>query len=245
MNLAAPQSLLLRRGAEARRACFVVVEAAALDSPAALPAAMLSSAEQTHFAALRFAPKRISFLLGRLAAKRALSAQLDEADLRAIEIRNGVFGQPVVLHARAAGWDVTVSHSQGVAVALACPADWPIGIDLEAVAPQTVDTVLGELGLSAAEQAWLAAGAAGRADQCGVLWSAREALGKSMKTGLNCPLHLLALGAIDATAIHGVPAWSGAYLNFPQARCIAQLSNGRVLTLALPREIEVDVWPQL
>ncbi len=244
MNLAALQSLLLRRGAEERRACFVAVETDALGSPAALPEAMLSTAEQTRFAALRFAPKRISFLLGRLAAKRALSALLDEPDLRAIEIRNGVFGQPVVLHARAAGWDVTVSHTQGVAVALAHPADWPMGIDLEAVAPQTVDTVLGELGLSAAEQAWLVAGAAERAARCGVLWGAREALGKSIKTGLNCPLHLLALGAIDATAIHGLPAWSGAYLNFPQARCMAQLSNGRVLTLALPREIEADVWPQ-
>lgn len=245
MSAAAPQSLLLRRGAEERRACFVVVEADAPGAPKVWPEAMLSGAELVRFAALRFAPKRISFLLGRLAAKRALSALLDETDLRAIEIRNGVFGQPVVLHARAAGWDVTVSHSQGVAVALAYPADWPMGIDLEAVAPQAVDTVLGELGLSAAERAWLAAGGAERAAMCGVLWSAREALGKSIKTGLNCPLHLLALGAIDATAIHGVPAWSGAYLNFPQARCMAQLSNGRVLTMALPREIETDAWPQL
>lgn len=245
MNHARPQSLLLRRGAEVQRASFVVVDAAALDAPAGLPAAWLSDAEQAQFAALRLVPKQQGFLLGRLAAKRALGALLAEPDLRRIDIYNGVFGQPLVRHARAGGIDVSVSHSHGMAVALAYPAAWPMGIDLERVSAASVDTVLAELGLSSAEQAWLASGAAERAAMCGVLWSAREALGKSIKTGLNCPLHILALGAIDATALDGGPAWRGAYLNFPQSRCLSQQRGGRVLSLALPREVEADAWPQL
>lgn len=252
MNHAAPQSLLLRRGAEERHACFVVVEANALDSPAASPEAMLSGAEQAQFAALRFAPKRISFLLGRLAAKRALGVLLNEADLRAIDIYNGVFGQPLVRHARAGGIDVTVSHSYGVAVALAFPAQWPIGIDLEMVPAQSVDTVLAELGASAAEQAWIDAGAPDRMTACGVLWSAREALGKSMKIGLNCPLGVLALGALAAAgsvAAGRAPArsaaWTGTYLHFPQSRCVSQTDSGRVLSMAAPGEITFDSWPQL
>lgn len=242
MNTAAPQSLLLRHGAQEQRASFVVVEADALESPGALPEAMLSDAEQAQFAALRFAPKRHSFLLGRLAAKRALGALLTEPDLRRIDIYNGVFGQPLVRHARAGGVDVTVSHSHGMAVALAFPAEWPIGIDLERVSAQSADTVLGELDASAAEQAWIDTGAADRVTACGVLWSAREALGKSMKIGLNCPLGILALGEIAAA---GTAAWAGTYSYFPQSRCLSQTSGGRALSLAVPREITLDPWPQI
>lgn len=247
MSSAAPQILLLRRGAEEQRACFVVVESDALGAPAALPETLLSDAEQAQFAALRFAPKRTSFLLGRLAAKRALGALLAEPDLSRIDIYNGGFGQPLVRHARAGRIDVSVSHSHGVAVALAFPAEWPMGIDLELVPAQSVDTVLAELGASAAEQAWIDAGAPDRVTACGVLWSAREALGKSMKIGLNCPLGLLALGAIAAagSAASGTAAWAGTYLHFPQSRCVSQTDGGRVLSIAAPAEISFDSWPQL
>ena len=242
MNTTALQTLMLRRGADERRAVFAMLEADALRSPGALPGAMLSDAEQAQFARLRFAPKQQSFLLGRLAAKRALGELLGELDLRTIEIYNGVFGQPLVRHARAGGIDVTVSHSHGMAVALAYPAEWPAGIDLEMVPAQSVDTVLGELGISAAERAWLDAGTVDRATACGMLWSAREALGKSMKIGLNCPLGILALGEIAAA---GSAAWAGTYIHFPQSRCWSCSSDGRVLSIAAPGEIMFDSWPQI
>ncbi len=239
MNL---QPIILRHGDEQWRACFAVVNEIELQAPAALPEGFLSESELAGIGALRFPLKRQGFLLGRLAAKRALGALLAEADLRRIEIRSGVFGQPLVRHARAGGVEVTLSHSHGLAVALAYPGELPMGVDLETVSAAAAGTILGELQLSAAEKAWLAAGTLDQASACGVLWSAREALGKSMKVGLNCPLGILALEHLESA---GAAAWTGRYANFPQSRCLSQAFDARVLSLAMPIATALSAWPQL
>lgn len=239
MNL---QALTLRHGDEERPTTFAVVGKIELQAAAALPQSMLGEAELAGFAALRFPLKRQGFLLGRLAAKRALGALLAEPDLRRIEIRSGVFGQPLVRHPRAGRIEVTLSHSHGLAVALAYPGELPMGVDLETVSAAAAATILGELQLSAAEKAWLAAGTVDEATACGVLWTAREALGKSMKIGLNCPLGILALDHIESA---GAAAWAGRYANFPQSQCLSQAIDGRILSIAMPLKTELSAWPQL
>jgi 4'-phosphopantetheinyl transferase len=233
-----PQALTLRHAGEERRASFAVAEAAELQAPAEF----LSETELAGFSALRFALKQQGFLLGRLAAKRALGALLAESDLRRIDIRSGAFGQPLVRHPRAEGIDVTLSHSHGLAVALAYPGESPLGVDLETVSEVAADTILAELQLSATEKAWLAAGTVGEATACGVLWTAREALGKSMKIGLNCPLGILALEHIVSA---GAAAWEARYANFPQSQCLSQEIDGRILSLAMPIGTTLSAWPWL
>ena len=235
-----PQELILRRGDEERRAVFVMVDENQLDSFVATPQSLLGPPELVQLAGLHFPQKKRGFLLGRLAAKSALGAMLAEPEWSSIEIRAGVFGQPVVRHPRALGVDVTVSHSQGIAVALAYPAEWPIGIDLETVSDDAAATVLPELDPSADEQAWLAARVISASAACGVLWTAREALAKAMKTGLNCPLGILSLCAITAT---GAAAWTGGYTNFPQSKWLAHAKGERILSVAMPSEIELGLWP--
>ena len=124
-----------------------------------------------------------------------------------------------------------------------------MGIDLETVAAVSAATIIGELGASPAELTWLATGGVARsttdvdqATACGVLWTAREALGKSLKIGLNSPLGMLALAEIQGT---GEGSWIGRYLNFPQCQCLALLERGRVLTVALPREAALSAQLQL
>ena len=232
------QELELRRGTEVRRAIFSVVDDAALLPFSAAPELMLSATELAQYANLRFPQKRHGFMLGRLAAKSALGAMLEESEWPNISIRAGVFGQPQVGHSRALGTDVTVSHSNDVAVAVAFPADWPMGIDLETVVGDAVVAVLAALDASAEERAWLAAAPMGRSATCGVLWTAREALGKALKTGLNSPLGVLSLCNFKpAVADPAGAAWAGGYTNFPQFRWLAQVFGERALTLSLPREI--------
>ena len=57
-------------------------------------------------------------------------------------------------------------------------------------------------------------------------------------------LHLSAvtLGEIQAA---GAGTWVGRYLNFPGCRCLLQAIDGRVLSLALPNEVELSEWPRL
>ena len=221
-----PQSLVLQHGNVEQPACFTVVG----DVPSE---DFLSMNEKEHLKGFRFPAKREGFLLGRLAAKRALGALFGEPEMRRIEIHSGIYGQPLVRHPRAGTMEVSVSHSHGLAVALAFPAEYPMGIDLETVSAVSAATVIGELGASPAEFTWLATGGVDEATACCVLWTAREALGKALKIGLNSPLGILSLAEIrDDGAGH----WTGRYLNFPRCQCLAQVKNGRVLSLAMPTE---------
>ncbi len=220
------QSLVLRHNGVEQRVCFAAVDAAPTHE-------FLSEGEKEKLAGFQFAAKKQGFLLGRLAAKRALGALLEEPDLRQIEIRSGVYGQPLVQHPRGACAEVTVSHSHGLAVALAYRPEFPMGIDLETVSAVSAPTIIGELGASPAELTWLATGGVDEATACCVLWSAREALGKALKIGLNGPLGVLALSEIRP---EGAGGWIGRYLNFPRCQCLTQVKNGRVLSLAMPAE---------
>lgn len=229
------QTLVLRHGGIERRLYF----ATANEMPAE---EFLSESEKKQSAGFKFAAKREGFLLGRLAAKRALAALLAEPDLRQIEIRPGVYGQPLVQHPRAAGDEVTVSHSHGLAVALAYPAEYPMGIDLETISTVAAQVVIGELEASPPELTWLATGGVDAPTACCVLWTAREALGKALKIGLNSPLGMLALTEIRAGNEDG--SWAGRYLNFPRCRCQSWVAGGRVLSLAMQNETQLSELPR-
>ena len=87
------QSLALRHNGVEQRVCFAAVDAAPTHE-------FLSEGEKEKLAGFQFAAKKQGFLLGRLAAKRALGALLEEPDLRQIEVRSGIYGQPLVQHPR-------------------------------------------------------------------------------------------------------------------------------------------------
>lgn len=224
------QSLALRHNDVEQRVCFALADAAPTQE-------FLSEGEKEKLAGFQFAAKKEGFLLGRLAAKRALGALLEEPDLRQIEIRSGIYGQPLVQLPRAGSAEVTVSHSHGLAVALAYSPEVPMGIDLETIAAVSATTIIGELGASPAEFTWLATSGVDEATACCVLWTARESLGKSLKVGLNGPLGVLALSEIRSD---GAGGWVGRYLNFPRCQCLSQAQDGRVLSLALPSQAQLD-----
>lgn len=254
------QTIALHAGGPEARAFFAVVTQSEMAHALAVPHLFLNQAELAHWQTLRVENKRQSALQGRIAAKRALGAALGEDDFTKIEIARGTFGQPLVRHPRALGIDVTLSHAHGLAVALAYPDALPMGIDLEQVAAASAQTVLAEMQLSEAERVWLAQQGAApfpidQATACGMLWSAREALGKSLKTGLNSPLGVFALDKLDPVKLDpvgdstgaqaGTGTWIGQYINFPHTHCLMQVSGSRVLALALPRAVTLARWPVL
>jgi len=224
------QSLALRHGKLEEPIAFFAANAQPAEE-------FLSQSEAQHVARLQFAAKKEGFLLGRLAAKRALGALLAEPDLRRIGIQSGVYGQPLVRHPRAGGLEVTVSHSHGLAVALAFPAGYPMGIDIETGSTVSAPTILGEVEASPPELAWLVSSGVDEATACCVLWTAREALGKALKLGLNSPLGVLALAEIRSD---GPGAWLGRYQNFPRCKCLVRVAGGRTLALALPGDAELS-----
>jgi 4'-phosphopantetheinyl transferase len=200
----------------------------------------LSPAESRRLERMQFAAKRASFAVGRLAAKRAVAGLLGEMDLRRIEIAAAIHGAPFI-SAPACNLGVTLSHSGDSAVAMAFPREVPIGIDLETAGRAEARAVLAALQCSAAEDAWRVACGLGDAAASTMLWSAREALGKALGTGIATPPGVLALGALEA--VDG--GWHCSYLNFARFSCRVRLRGDRVLALALPVEVAADPWPQL
>ncbi|MFM9970349.1 MAG: 4'-phosphopantetheinyl transferase family protein [Burkholderiales bacterium] len=236
------QALKVRHGGFESSASFATATTTDLRLPQHSPELILNDAELARFRGFQFAAKQNAFLLGRLAAKRAIGQLLGEPELRHIEIVSGVYGQPLMRHPRSGDIDVTLSHSQQLAVALAFPHEYPMGIDLESVAENSAAMLIEEMAASDQEKAWITASPLNIADSCGLLWTAREALGKLLKTGLRSPMNLFSLGEIqplDATA------WAGNYRYFLQCRSVSRVDAGRVLSIALPVGVELHPWPGL
>jgi 4'-phosphopantetheinyl transferase len=131
---------------------------------------LLGPVEAAYFSNLGFERRQKSYLLGRYAAKIALSEVILESDLKSIQIVKGIFEQPIVQCERSAGWAVTISHAGSIAVGLAYPAGHPMGVDIERIDETRHETILSQL--SQREIRWVENAAGGRYKVATALWTA-------------------------------------------------------------------------
>ncbi|NBR84063.1 MAG: 4'-phosphopantetheinyl transferase superfamily protein [Proteobacteria bacterium] len=220
------------------------------------PETFLAEAECARSSEFKFGQPRENFTLGRLAGKLALAAAGEtrrdigatgpltptlspsggEGEdfalrLRSIEISNGERGEPVV---RVGGWNptalgVSLSHVNGLGVAVAFPAGARVGLDVELIDAKRAETVRKGVPLSGEEESWLKSTALPEATALLLLWTARESLGKALGTGLACKWESLALREIERG---GEGVYSGSFLHQPQFRCISRIGAEAVMSLA-------------
>lgn len=213
-----------------------------------LPAdSFLTPAERARVGAFKFGQPRENFTLGRLAGKLALAAaggashpltlalspgggegEDIERRLRAFEIDNGEQGEPVVAPADC-GFNVSLSHVNGLGVAMAYPVGQQVGLDLELIDARRAETVRKGVPLSAEEEGWLKGTSLPEATALLLLWTAREALGKALGCGLACKWETLALREITT---RGPGQFSGCFLHSPQFRCLSWIGPEAVMSLA-------------
>lgn len=149
----------------------------------------LSPQEATRAAGMRFTKRRTEYRLRRYAGKCAVAATLglpeDPATLAGIAVLNRITGAPYVeVHGRSLGLDVSLTDRAGWAICLVGADLGAVGVDLEIVEPRSPGFV--QDFLTPAEQDLVAtAGRAGQADAAAnLVWSAKEAALKVMRTGL-------------------------------------------------------------
>lgn len=232
--------------------CFAAVSAA--DLGILSPTSFLTRAESLRASVFKFGQPRENFTLGRLAAKLALLAMADEAGapggsrplspalspdggkgealalkLRSFEIMNGGHGEPVVLAPADCAFNVSLSHVNGLGVAVAFPAGQQVGLDLELIDARRAETVRKGVPLSADEEGWLKVTSLPEATALLLLWTAREALGKALGCGLACKWETLALREITT---RGPGQFSGSFLHSPQFRCLSWIGREAVMSLA-------------
>lgn len=166
--------------------------------------------------------------------------------LRSFEIENGERGEPVVrpgdlqsppslaTGSTDGGWKppargVSLSHVNGLGVAVAFPAGAQVGLDLELVDPKRAETVRRGVPLSAEEEAWLKVTLLPEATALLLLWTARESVGKALGCGLACKWEMLALRRIE---VGGDGVCAGQFLHHPQFRCVSWVGSEAVMSLA-------------
>lgn len=198
----------------------------------------LHPAENATFEQYKFPLRKTAYLLGRYAAKEVLSPCLGGAARASIEIAIGVFNQPVVKYEARGVPELSLAHSHGAAVAVACQAGHPLGVDLEYLdfdkAP-ILEPYFTEAEMSRLHGLPEGAGAVGF-----MLWSAKEALSKILRAGLTVPFPLLEAESFSASqGSLTIPS----FRNFPQYRGQAWITGPYALALALPRKTAMTFAP--
>lgn len=191
--------------------------------------AFLHANERAYHDGLPAERRRRSFLLGRLAAKRAIALCPGGVKAAEVDIVSGIFSQPLVRGIVPAPVGVSITHAGEIGCAVAFPEEHPMAVDLEQIDPQNVETMTGQL--TADERRSSAALALSEPARCAALWSAREALSKVLKCGMTCAAHVLETAELVALA-DGV---AGTYRHFGQYRFRCWIWDDTVLALTLPK----------
>ncbi|HVU24781.1 MAG TPA: 4'-phosphopantetheinyl transferase superfamily protein [Opitutus sp.] len=187
--------------------------------------------ERAVFAGFKVDRRRMSYLLGRVAAKTALGACVGRGfDPTQCLVAPGVFSQPMVRYSAAPGLDISISHSDRVACALAFPGEHPMAVDLEEVDAARTKVMLTQIRPAEDE---LARARCPSVDVAAtVLWTAKEALSKALRCGMTCPYELLEVAAVEARD----DVLTGTFRNFGQYKFEARVRGSSVLTVVLPKK---------
>lgn len=218
----------LRRGENVESAALALAHEGALPLCAADRSSVLHPREAAYFDALPASRRRQDFLLGRLVAKTALRLLRPSLDPPEIEIRPGVFQQPVLLHAGDPPLAVCFTHSGALAAALAFPAGHPLGLDLERIEAGHTEAMRAHI---AEDELPPADRAMSEAERYTRVWTVKEAISKILRCGLMTPL---ALFRLSERQFSEDGRFTGAFVNFRQYRFLSLVTADYALALVHP-----------
>jgi 4'-phosphopantetheinyl transferase EntD len=177
-------------------------------------------------------------LLGRHAAKETLREHLNEPDISKINITAGIFQHPVILYPMADPWQVSISHCDSVACAIAFPAVHPMAVDVEELDPDRMETMASQS--VEGERTEVRAAGLSELQACALLWTAKEALSKTLHTGMTCPFEMMEVHSVKKVSVN---EFEGLYRNFAQYKFHSWFSPDHVLTFVLPKRTQIEFKP--
>ncbi|SFM32007.1 4'-phosphopantetheinyl transferase family protein [Pelosinus propionicus] len=192
----------------------------------------LHEQEYHYYNTLKFEKRMRSYLIGRFAAKQAISALNGEKNLSDIIIGSGIFNQPIVVSNKQ-NIKVSITHSGNLGAALAFPEAHPMGIDLEIINSQQREALEGQvtewekqqiISLPFAYDAGLT-----------LLWTAKEALSKVMKTGLMTPFHVFSIANMERSK-HFIMCY---FEHFPQYKALCFPAGKYMCAIVYPLKTEL------
>jgi 4'-phosphopantetheinyl transferase EntD len=231
------ETLILNR-AGGTFAAYIATSCATLPELLSLKNSILHADEHTYYNTL-VAPKRQhSYLHGRYTARQAAAAFCQEP--ARIKIIPGVFQQPVLEIPGVSNIQLTLSHTDNWCGAVVFPEAHPMGIDVEMITPEIHETVNGIIteperlllpGLQEGITKPMLPGA-----DLALLWTMKEALSKTLRTGLMTPLQVYEVSYV----IHIDGVTEAHFTNFAQYKALSWLSGDHAWSIVLPKNSMPD-----
>jgi phosphopantetheinyl transferase len=188
--------------------------------------------ELAYLSSLQFPRRRHSYLLGRLAAKKALRDFLPESPSHSLVLEAGIFGQPVLKGFGASGVQVSIAHKEGIAAAIACSERHPLAIDIEKLETSQHAAIFNML--TAREKRHFFPHSDGEIDNnlYALLWTAKESLAKILRIGFTAAMEIFEVDQITWTDDR---FWVTSYTHFPQYKSISFDQHGITVAIAMPK----------
>lgn len=195
----------------------------------------LHSDEEVVFKNYKYHQRKESYLLGRMAAKRAISVLTGYDEPTAIKINSGVFQFPVVSCPLLENIQVSISHSRHIGFCIAFPEYHPMGVDVETIQEDNCKVIASQL--TKDEKEWLK----NSKDTVvfTALFSAKEALSKILRTGMMLDFKFLETANLK---------WERDILkcefkNFGQYQGFVFFVKNQVFSLVLPKKTHFNTEP--
>ncbi|PWK23890.1 4'-phosphopantetheinyl transferase superfamily protein [Arcicella aurantiaca] len=180
--------------------------------------------------------RKVSFLLGRYCAKKAIASLYNIKSLNQIYIDSGIFNQPIIKLPNIPNMRVSISHDGVSAVALAFPEEHPMGIDIESIDDEKSSEM--STHFTAHEKTLYQGMNHAKNEIDTILWTAKESLSKALKTGLTTGLEIMELETLEK--VHQ-RYFRGTFTHFFQYQTISIIHGNKVITLLLPRKSIVEL----
>lgn len=190
--------------------------------------------EKTVTDRLTFPKRKISYLLGRYCAKQAL-AQIHPTALKKIFVGEGIFNHPLLHGEVAKELQVSIAHTQEIGAALIFNEAQPMGIDIEPNDEQHSSTVESQLTLSEKDFLKHQWNSTFGINPYPWVWTAKEALGKVLKTGLTTPMSLFLIKELEIEDSF----IKATYENFSQYKVLSFLWNEIIVSIVLPKKTKL------
>ncbi|WP_169051658.1 4'-phosphopantetheinyl transferase superfamily protein [Flavobacterium sp. H122] len=184
--------------------------------------------EQNHYNTLKYDKRKLSYLLGRIAAKKAINELIDVND-QSIFIDFGIFQFPIVKSFENHNIQVSISHCDNIAIVLAFPEEHPLGVDIEKIKEDSITAIKqqitdSEMNLILECQTSFPIGSM-------VVWTVKEAISKIFKTGLTMDFKMLEIQSLKKEG----SIYLSSFTHFTQYKAISYHSGNYVCSIVLPK----------
>ena len=194
--------------------------------------------ELTQFHKYKYDRRKESYLLGRLSVKQAVKQaemHLNQAiHPKKIWLDSGVFRFPILRCLKAANLNVSLSHCDNIGISIAFPDVHPMGIDLERVEESRKDILLDYT--SVEEKKILTNINIDNIIGYTMIWSIKEALSKTIKTGLMIDFNLLEINDIKKEN----NIFKSTFHSFNQYKTFSIVNEHYVISIVSPKKTEIQ-----